>query len=253
MTAFFVAKSNSTALGDLATFGFRMGTARPAPFNFIIFLADIVYLQPIGHRLVIYAQSVRHADRQFGRPSHRCEDFLEFDVGGLEYLDNTLGNSVGVESPVEFWVLRGNASWTLSGVAEVAAVEFVAEAIGSSLHDIFPNRDTRCAKQYKCGGICCQISFFTDTSGGDERQLVLLSLLDQIEITVPQVRCDRVTHLVHRNVIGRAGPTVLAVDAQGSGIGVSRKVVQDCACRLGAGNLRIYRDPESPGHGHGLD
>src|SRR5664279_3450078 len=169
MTAFFVVESNSTVFGALATFGFCKGMARPAPLNFIIFLADIVYLQPVGHRLVIYAQSVRHADRQFGRPSHRCEDFLEFDVGGLEYLDNTLGNPVGVESPVEFRVLRGNASWTLSGVAEVATIEFVAEAIGSGLHDIFPDRDTRGAQQYKCGGICRQIAFLADTSRSDER------------------------------------------------------------------------------------
>ena len=75
----------------------------------------------------------------------------------------------------------------------------------------------------------------------------------QVEIALADIGGDGMAGGVHADVVGGAGAAVDAVDHQAAGIGVAHQVVQHRFGRGGAGDLRIDRDPEVPGHGHGLD
>ncbi len=149
--------------------------------------------------------------------------------------------------------MSGNAPWALAGVAKVTPVVLVAQAPGCGLHDIFPHIYGAGPEHDHGSGICCQVPCLAHSTGSDERKLVLFPLSDQIQIAVSDIGSNGMPHFVHRNIIGRSGPAVFTINAQGSGIRISGQVVKDRPGGPGAGDLGIDRHTETPGHGHGLD
>ena len=184
--------------------------------------ADVADLQPVRDLLVRHAQRVGHADGKFGAPAQRREDLFELHVGGLEHLHHSLGDLVRVEPAVELRVLRGDAARALAQVADVAAVVLVAETACGRLHDVLADVDCRCAEHDQRSRVCCEVAALAHAARGNERELVLLALLYEIEVAVADVRCDGMAHLVHGHVVRRARAAVLAVDAK-------RRGIRDCA------------------------
>src|SRR5208283_5221933 len=98
------------------------------------FLARITYPQPLCHCFVVGAQSVGHADGKLGAPAHRSKYLPQFNVGSLKDLHHAFRNLIGIKPPVQLRVLRGYTTRTFSGITEIAAVIFVAQAVGCRLH-----------------------------------------------------------------------------------------------------------------------
>ena len=97
--------------------------------------------------------------------------FLKFHVRGLEDLHYAFGHFVGIQPPVKLGVLGSDAPRTLAGITEVAAVIFVAEAVGRGLHDIFADRNSRCAKHDQRRGIRSEVPFLAHAACSDQAEV----------------------------------------------------------------------------------
>ncbi len=198
----------------------------------------------------------RASDMPMGRLWERPSGAMIFFISvrmAHEGLHHPLRHLVRIETAVEFWVLAGDALGADAEVADVAAVALAAQAAGRRLHDVFAHMDSGGAEHDQRHAVLGDIAVFADAAGGEQRDLVLFALGDQIEIALPQVGGDGVAGGVHADVVGRPGAAVDPVDQQRPGIGVSHQVVEHRLGRGGTGDLRIDRHLEIPGHGQGLD
>src|SRR5208283_504889 len=155
-----------------------------------VFLARITYPQPLRHCFIVGAQSVGHADRKFGAPAHRSKDLPQFNVGSLKDLHHAFRNFIGIEPPVQLRVLRGYTPGTFSGITEITAVIFVAEAVCCRLHYVFTDRNRRCTEHDERSRVCRQVAFFAHTACCYQRQFILLALLHKVQITLANIGCN---------------------------------------------------------------
>src|SRR5208337_2175259 len=162
-----------------------------------VFLAGITYTQPLRHCFIVGAQSVGHADRKFRAPAHRSKDLTQFNVGSLKNLHHAFRNFIGIKPPVQLGVLRGYTTRTFSGIAEIAAVIFVAQAVGCRLHYVLAYGNHRRAEHNEGSCICRQVAFFAHASRCYQRQFILLALFHKVQITFANIGGNGVPHLVH--------------------------------------------------------